>query len=170
MRCKMWLDSFNKNCYWNIDLKLMRQNDFHFWYSHFVLITLHLFSIHNSQASASFRLTATQKRTTVFINCVFLYLRTIVITEKRRQGALRFQACKVSAPASKACTLSIEHKSRSIFIRGCFAAVQLEAGLWNRGCSINISTFYKNRQENYFKSNQTHNISFFFLFLHRTIF
>ena len=96
----------------------------------------------------------------------------IVITEKRRQGqaGLRFQACKVSAPASKACTLSIEHKSRSIFIRACFAAVQLEAGLWNRGCSVNISTFYKNRQEKYFKSNQTHYISFFFLFLHRTIF
>ena len=117
-----------------------------------------------------FCLTTTQKRTTVFINCVFMYLRTIVITEKRRQGALRFQACKVSAPPSKACTLSIEHKSRSIFIRACFAAVQLEAGLWNRGCSVNISTFYKNRQEKYFKSNQTHYISFFFLFLHRTIF
>ena len=133
LRCKMWLDLINKNCYWNIDLKLMRQNDFHFWYSHFVLITL----------------------------CIcFQFTR----------AALRFQACKVSAPASKACTLSIEHKSRSIFIRACFAAVQLEAGLWNRGCSVNISTFYKNRQEKYFKSNQTHYISFFFLFLHRTIF
>ena len=168
MRCKMWLDSINKNCYWNIDLKLMRQNDFHFWYSHFVLITLHLFSI---RASVSFRLTATQKRTTVFVNLVFMYLRTHChYRKKKTRAALRFQACKVSAPASKACTLSIEHKSRSIFIRACFAAVQLEAGLWNRGCSINISTFYKNRQEKYFKSNQTHYISFFFLFLHQTIF
>ena len=43
--CKKWLDSNNKTLYLTFILVLTMQNAVHFLLSHFVLITLHLFSV-----------------------------------------------------------------------------------------------------------------------------